>query len=86
MTKKYQVNPDHYKAGKGECIDALETVASLNPESKEVVSQCNAIKYLWRYNNKEDPLTDLLKSKWYLDRLINKVKNRIEKNCQKISY
>ena len=48
MPKKDQVNPDHYKSGKVECIDALETVASLNPESKEVVSQCNAIKNLWR--------------------------------------
>ena len=81
MLKKDQINPDHYKAGKVECIDALETVASLNPESKEVVSQCNAIKYLWRYNNKnDDPLTDLYKSRWYLTRLIELVEKRLEKN------
>jgi|TARA_B100000282_G_scaffold271699_1_gene226540 hypothetical protein len=81
VLKKDQINPDHYKAGKVECIDALETVASLNPESKEVVSQCNAIKYLWRYNNKhDDPLTDLYKSRWYLTRLIELVEKRLEKN------
>ena len=78
---KDQIKPDHYKAGEIECIDALETVASLNPNSKEIVSQCNAIKYLWRYPIKhDDPLTDLYKSRWYLDRLIEKVEERIEKD------
>lgn len=72
---KDQINPDHYKSGKVECIDALETVASLNKNSDEVVAQCNVIKYLWRYHSKhDDPLTDLLKAQWYLERLINKVK------------
>ena len=71
---KDQINPDHYKTGKIECIDALETVAALNKNSDEVVAQCNVIKYLWRYNSKhDDPLTDLLKAQWYLERLINKV-------------
>jgi len=75
---KDNINPDHYKAGEIECIDALETVASLNPHSKEVVSQCNSIKYLWRYHAKhKNELEDLYKAQWYLNRLIEKVKQRM---------
>tara|TARA_A100001015_G_C14923410_1_gene685255 strand:+ start:1125 stop:1355 length:231 start_codon:yes stop_codon:yes gene_type:complete len=74
---KDKINPDHYKSGEVECIDALETVAAMNPYPKEVVAQCNTIKYLWRYHSKhEDQLEDLHKAKWYLERLIKNVKAR----------
>jgi len=73
---KDNINPDHYKAGEVECIDALETVASLNPHPEEIPCQINAMKYLWRYNNKEKPLEDLHKAQWYLNRLIKIVKKR----------
>ena len=74
---KDNINPDHYKAGDVECIDALETVASLNPHPEEIPCQINAMKYLWRYNNKDKPLEDLHKAQWYLSRLIEKVSKRL---------
>ena len=72
---KDNVNPEYYKDGDIECIDALETVASLNSVNEEIPSQMNAIKYLWRYNNKENPFRDIQKTLWYVARiLLNKLK------------
>ena len=72
---KDNVNPEYYKDGDIECIDALETVASLNSVREEIPSQMNAIKYLWRYNNKENPFRDIQKTLWYVARiLLNKLK------------
>ena len=72
---KDNVNPEYYKDGDIECIDALETVASLNSVKEEIPSQMNAIKYLWRYNNKENPFRDIQKTLWYVARiLLNKLK------------
>ena len=61
------INPGHYKAGKVECIDALEA-ATVNKQGIEAVCTANAIKYLWRYESKGG-LEDVRKARWYLDRL-----------------
>ena len=45
------INPDHYKDGKIECIDAIgEAVKDLR--GIEGVCTANAIKYLWRWKKK----------------------------------
>lgn len=61
------INPDHYKAGKVECIDALEA-ATVNKTGIEAVCTANVIKYLWRYEVK-GKLEDVKKAQWYLNRL-----------------
>lgn len=63
-------HPSHYTNGDIECIDAIESAVSSNPNPKEVVCQTNIIKYIWRYYSKDQPLKDLQKCRWYLDRLI----------------
>ena len=64
-------HPPQYKGdGLVECIDAIESAVSSNPNSKEVPSQANVIKYIWRYFSKDDPLQDLKKCQFYLERLI----------------
>jgi hypothetical protein len=63
------VNPDHYKKGKVECIDALESIAE-GLTGPEALLTCTAVKYLWRWKAKNG-LEDLEKAKWYLDRLIS---------------
>lgn len=65
---KDNVNPAHYKSGKVECIDALES-ATVNKEGLEAVCVANVIKYLWRYESKGG-IEDCKKAKWYLERLI----------------
>jgi len=61
-------NPAHYGKGKIECIDYIEDF--LTTEEYIGYLRGNIAKYLhrWRYKNKQE---DLLKSQWYLERLIH---------------
>ena len=65
---KDNINPSHYKQGKVECIDAIES-ATTNKTGIEAFYVGNIIKYLWRYESKNG-LEDIKKAKWYLDKLI----------------
>lgn len=62
------INPDHYKKGGVECIDALEA-ATIGKTGIEAVCTANIIKYLWRYEDK-GKLEDVRKANWYLLHLI----------------
>jgi hypothetical protein len=72
--EKDNINPDHYKSGKIECIDALEA-ATVNKTGIEAICTANAIKYLWRYENKNG-LEDVKKAQWYINRLIEVLKEK----------
>ena len=61
-------HPSHYTAGKVECIDALEA-ATTGLEGIEAVCTANAIKYLWRWKQKNGK-QDLQKARWYINRLL----------------
>lgn len=68
--KKDNVNhPSHYTQGGVECIDAL-AAATINLQGIEAVCTANAIKYLWRWKQKNG-VEDLHKAKWYIDKLIS---------------
>lgn len=62
-------HPKHYTQGNVECIDAL-AAATINLQGLEAVCTANAIKYLWRWKNKNG-VEDLQKAKWYIDKMIN---------------
>ena len=64
---KDNINPKHYKRGAIECIDAIQ--ASLSKEQFKGYLKASAIKYLWRYEQKNG-LEDLQKADWFLQRLI----------------
>jgi len=69
VTKKEMVDhPDHYNQGKIEVIDAIEDW-DLN------FNEGNVVKYVARHRHKINPLEDLKKAKWYLDRIISKYEN-----------
>jgi hypothetical protein len=59
-------HPPHYTSHPSgvECIDVTEHF-NFNIGS--------AIKYLWRHNYKHDPISDLKKAKWYIDREIGRI-------------
>ena len=59
--------PAHYGKGKIECIEYIQDF--LTTEEYIGYLRGNIAKYLhrWRYKNKQE---DLLKSQWYLERLI----------------
>lgn len=60
-------HPKHYNVHPSgvECIDVIEHM-SLNVG--------NAVKYLWRADEKGAPIQDLEKARWYIDREIQKRK------------
>jgi Protein of unknwon function (DUF3310) len=59
--------PEHYTMGKIECLDAIES--ALTSEEFEGYLKGNIFKYIWREMHKGET-EDLLKAKFYLDKLI----------------
>ena len=62
------INPNHYKEGDVECIEAIKS--SLNTEAFHGYLKASVMKYLWRFDYKGKAVEDLNKAKWYLDKLI----------------
>lgn len=64
-------SPPHYTFGKFEVIDVLE-------DWQLDFCLANAVKYIARHAHKGNPLQDLLKARWYLERAIAKLEPRAE--------
>lgn len=62
-----KVHPEHYTYSKYECIEVLKDI--LGSEGFKEFCRGNVFKYLWRYNHKNGK-EDLLKAKYYLEKLI----------------
>lgn len=64
--------PKHYTSHKSgiECIQVTEHM-----------NFCigNAVKYLWRYEQKGDPVENLKKAMWYIQREIDRITNAGDK-------
>lgn len=73
-TSNDKINPEHYKKGKVECIEAIES-ATVGKIGIEAACTANVIKYLWRYENKNG-LEDVKKAQWYLNRLIKHLEEK----------
>lgn len=58
------VNPDHYKSGSIECIDALRS--ALTPEEFRGYCKGSAMAYLWRLGQKDAPEQEARKASWYV--------------------
>lgn len=61
-------HPSHYTQGGIECIEAIKA-ATVNLTGIEAVCTANAIKYLWRWKEKNGT-EDLDKAVWYIKKLI----------------
>lgn len=66
--------PSHYCQGGIECIDAL-AAATINLKGIEAVCTANAIKYLWRWKEKNG-VEDLRKARWYINYLEHHCKEK----------
>ncbi len=69
MSKKERVDhPDHYNQGHIEVIDVIE-------DWFDGLDFCaaNVVKYVSRYRHKDNPVEDLKKAKWYIERMITKL-------------
>ena len=67
-------HPSHYTTGGIECIDALESTMSSYTNTVQGALAWQIVKYVWRAPLKGNMAQDLDKAKFYLDRLIAKVK------------
>ena len=67
-------HPAHYTQEGIECIDCIGAVAS-SYSGEAAVCVGNIVKYLYRSKHKNG-LEDLQKAKWYMDRLVEKTKER----------
>lgn len=67
-------HPSHYNQGNVECIDALDACGF-------GLDFCvgNAIKYLWRFKDKDKPVEDLKKALWYLTHALSKIEEGVYK-------
>ena len=65
-------HPAHYTAGKVECIDALESMASGYSDPVSAGLAWQIVKYIWRAPLKENALQDYRKALFYLNRLIER--------------
>ena len=63
MSKEKVDHPAHYNQGRFEVIDVIEDW-NLN------FCEGNVVKYVARHRHKGEPLEDLRKARWYIDRLI----------------
>lgn len=70
MIKDDNINhPSHYTRGKIEVISFIE-------DQRFDYNEANVVKYVCRYKFKNAPLEDLLKARWYLNRLIRRERSR----------
>ena len=71
-------HPEHYKTENGlETIDVIEAFTE-GLQGGEATNTGNVLKYMCRWK-KKNGLEDLKKAQWYLNRLIDSVESRQEK-------
>ena len=62
-----------FRSYRVEVIDILEDAVARAPDPIKGSLQYQVLKYMLRLWDKENPLQDARKSRWYLDRLISKL-------------
>jgi hypothetical protein len=65
------INPEHYKKGGIECVEAIK--ASMSDLEFQGYLKGNVLKYMWRFRHKKG-VEDLQKAEWYNKRLIDELK------------
>lgn len=62
-------HPNHYaNTARVECIDVMEDI--FGKDSVKSFCLCNAFKYIFRCEHKENKLQDIKKAQWYLNKYI----------------
>ena len=64
-------HPNHYKQGNRETIEVIKDYMTSDEFAGYLKG--NIIKYVGRFKFKGNPLQDLKKANWYLNKLINEV-------------
>ena len=71
VKKDDRVNsPSHYTSGKVEAIEVIEDAIKDAPSTIFGMLQGQVLKYILRVWLKDNPIEDMKKARWYLDRMI----------------
>ena len=62
--------PAHYTFGRVEVIDIIEDAITRAPDAVLGNCQGHVLRYVLRMWDKDDPMLNASKARWYLDRLI----------------
>jgi hypothetical protein len=65
------INPNHYKQGDIECIEAIK--AALGYDGFKAYCRGQVVKYIWRAEHKGNAAVDYRKAEWYANRLVEEV-------------
>ena len=63
-------SPSHYTSGKVEVIEVIEDAIKDAPSTVFGMLQGQVLKYILRVWLKDNPIEDMKKARWYLDRMI----------------
>jgi len=69
-------HPRHYTSSRYEAIDVIEDAVQHAPDSASGFLLGNTLKYLLRAWLKGNTIQDLCKSRWYLNRLIDRLESQ----------
>ena len=64
-------SPDHYTKGRMEVIDIIEDAICRAPTPVLGSCQAHVLRYILRMWDKDDPMLNASKAKWYLNRLLD---------------
>ena len=64
-------SPAHYTSGRTEVIDIIEDAISRAPSPVLGSCQAHVLRYILRMWDKDDPMLNASKAKWYLNRLLD---------------
>lgn len=67
-------HPAHYTSSPAKCGNCGTTIECIDVVQWMSFCLGNAVKYVWRHGLKsEDPIQDLMKARWYIDRELQKL-------------
>lgn len=69
-------HPAHYADRRFEVIDVIEDAIERAPDPVAGNCQGHVLRYVLRMWDKDQPLMNAKKARWYLDRLISKLEGR----------
>ena len=72
-------SPSHYCNREMEAIEIIEMIIEIEHNPKVAYNMSNVLKYLLRFRDKGKAVHDLSKAVWYLNRMIDKIKEEESK-------
>jgi hypothetical protein len=78
-------HPSHYNKGGIECIDALNAMVCGYEDPVDAVLAWQVVKYIWRHPFKNNPVEDLKKAQFYLNRLIGYLEDKNLERAKQIA-